>query len=353
MKITLAGYFGCKNLGDEAILQSIVAQIKKHDENHRITVLTSSPKKTKENYNVNTLNRKKISNIIAAIQYSNLVVFAGGSIFQDITSIRSLLFYLLHIIIAKFLNKRIILYSQGITPFKHFISKLLFKNIAIFADRITVRDRASLEYLNKIGFQKTVYISLDSALELVPLKIERKYNNTIALNLRPLHHLKKKSIPYYEITAALTTLIKKKKKKILYLPMHPDDLEIGIKLQMLVGEQHFKIAPKTNLPSELLSHIEQCDMLIGMRLHSLVFASVCSVPFIGINYDVKVNSFIDEFDQLKINLNEVTKEKILNSYENVTKNKTKYVLKIKNTLNNFQKMSEGNKLGDILEDETA
>lgn len=44
---------------------------------------------------------------------------------------------------------------------------------------------------------------------------------------------------------------------------------------------------------EFLSIIGNFDLLIGMRLHALVFAAVMQTPLLAISYDPKVDSFVN------------------------------------------------------------
>ena len=39
------------------------------------------------------------------------------------------------------------------------------------------------------------------------------------------------------------------------------------------------------------------DVLVGVRLHSLIYAAVMGVPMIGISYDPKVDSFLSSIQQ--------------------------------------------------------
>lgn len=43
----------------------------------------------------------------------------------------------------------------------------------------------------------------------------------------------------------------------------------------------------------MLREVGQCEVLIGMRLHSLIYAAGQRVPLIGISYDPKIDHFLD------------------------------------------------------------
>lgn len=50
-------------------------------------------------------------------------------------------------------------------------------------------------------------------------------------------------------------------------------------------------------PNEMLAIIANLDLLIGMRLHSLIFAAQNAVPMLGLSYDPKVAAFMKSIDQ--------------------------------------------------------
>lgn len=51
---------------------------------------------------------------------------------------------------------------------------------------------------------------------------------------------------------------------------------------------------------EFLSIIGNFDLLIGMRLHALVFAAVMQTPLLAISYDPKVDSFVNAIGEKPI-----------------------------------------------------
>ena len=91
-KVVLSGYYGFDNFGDEAILQVLVDNLKAI--NAEITVISKNPSKTSSIHDVKTVFMFNILGIIAAINRSDVVISGGGSLLQDVTSVRSLMYYL-------------------------------------------------------------------------------------------------------------------------------------------------------------------------------------------------------------------------------------------------------------------
>ena len=114
-KIVLSGYFGFDNLGDEAILYSIIQEVKKM-QNTEITVLSANPEKTSQKFGVAAVDRMSPKEVIRAIKNCDMFISGGGSLLQDVTSNRSLLYYLALLRLAKLFGKKVMIYSQGIGP---------------------------------------------------------------------------------------------------------------------------------------------------------------------------------------------------------------------------------------------
>ena len=113
-EIFIFGYYGFQNTGDEAILQVIVEQIKKNIPHAGLTVLSYKAAETMDKYNVRAISRNKYIDLIRAIKGSDIIISGGGSILQDATSVRSLLYYLAIIYLAKSLGKKTMFYGNGL-----------------------------------------------------------------------------------------------------------------------------------------------------------------------------------------------------------------------------------------------
>ena len=96
VKVAISGYYGFKNFGDEAILSVLVNHLKEH-ENIDITVFSSDKEYTSKTYSVNSVKRFDLKNVIKTIRETDVLISGGGSLLQDVTSFKSLVYYSLFI----------------------------------------------------------------------------------------------------------------------------------------------------------------------------------------------------------------------------------------------------------------
>lgn len=83
-----------------------------------------------------------------------------------------------------------------------------------------------------------------------------------------------------------------------FLPFHlPSDEEASRFCAERIGDlagtgSKVSIAPATDNPQDMLREVDACSLLLGMRLHSLIYAASRSVPLLGISYDPKIDHFL-------------------------------------------------------------
>lgn len=113
-KVLISGYYGFKNFGDEAILSVLVTHLKEVGAD--ITVLSSDTDYTAKKYSVNSVRSFDMVNVLKEIQNTDVLISGGGSLLQDVTSLKSLVYYSFIIALALLLNKKVIVFAQGIGP---------------------------------------------------------------------------------------------------------------------------------------------------------------------------------------------------------------------------------------------
>src|SRR5690554_3119505 len=183
--VLISGYYGYDNLGDEAILQALVDSLKEESADISIKVLSARPELTAERYQVSSIQRDKLSEIISVLKDTDLFISGGGSLLQDVTSWRSILFYLGQLYLARMMGVPGIIYAQGIGPVKRGINKKLISHVASRCQLITVRDQESYQLLLDYGVDRNL---IKTTVDPVFLLAEREWS-------QGARFLKKEGIP--------------------------------------------------------------------------------------------------------------------------------------------------------------
>lgn len=323
-RFVLSGYFGFKNFGDEAILSVLVKKLQANG--HRITIISSDPQYTKKQFrHIRSVYTFKFQDIIGAIAKSNVLVSGGGSLLQDVTSIKSLIYYLLVISIGLFLRKKVIIFAQGIGPIRSKFGQFLTKNILKHCDYVSVRDEKSLQLLNSWG--------INADLLCDPIFSTQtdcyKKNNILAVQLRDfktmnddfIDRLAQKvvqdfsdiEVEIYSFQDAIDKNICEKFEKALKM-LRPE-----LKTTLYTGLSN----------DEIIQKLAKAQYLIAMRFHAIIIGLISRVKVLSINYDIKVEKISKEFNIPMIELNksfanqfEELKNENLEYIDNIVKTKT-------------------------------
>ena len=128
---------------------------------------------------------------------------------------------------------------------------------------------------------------------------------------------------------------------------YPTDIEVSRFVAEKMSENAY-ILDKRYTPTQILGIIGRFDIMLSMRLHSLIFAAVQNVPMMGIIYDPKIEYYLKELDMPEVG--DVRKElldpdKIVKYSEEITENLTLYKEKL---LKSSEIMKKKAKENDIL-----
>lgn len=333
MKIVISGYYGFNNNGDDALLMSIINDVRAVNEKAVITVLSNSPADTKRNYGVNAVYRYNMFTVLAAIASCDLLVSGGGTLIQDATSTKSLLYYLTIIKLAKIFRKKVMLYANGIGPLNSFKNIEKTKRILNEVDLITLRDEASKKELEQIGVTKPeIRLTADPAFLLEPdfsgKEILTNYGIPEEHPLLCISVRKWKNNPenFEEIMAKFCDYAYEKHGIFsVFVPMqHKIDYAVAAAIKNKMKNRAIVIGANYQVPA-ILSLMHEMKLCVGMRLHSLIYSAGCAVPVIGIVYDPKVNGFMEYMGEDKfVTVEEITLEKmcefldeILGNYDSI------------------------------------
>lgn len=298
--IVISGYYGFGNTGDEAVLAGILATLKHLNIDARVTVLSADPERTMaEHSGVHSVHRYKPAQLLSAIRTADLVISGGGSLLQDVTSARSIHYYLFILQLARFFRRRTMIYAQGIGPLNRPGTRNKVASILNKTGAITVRDTDSQALLHSIGVkQDLVHLTADPSFMVEPdyasadaILAEHglQEEDFIGVALRPWW---KSGDWLPDIARGLTAASKKLGVKLVHIPMQQgEDLAVS----EAVDEGTVIHDPGAVRTAKAL--IGRCRLVVGMRLHSLIFAASEGVPFVPVVYDPKVESFAASVDQ--------------------------------------------------------
>lgn len=288
-KAIICGYYGQGNAGDEALLLAILARL---PQQIQPLVLSGNPQKTSQDYGVVCFSRKDIIKQIFRLGKDDLFIWGGGSLIQDVTSIKSPLYYLGLMFLAQLKGLKTIAYAQGIGPIKTPLINWLTKKILQKCDRVSVRDQASAKLLEN---WKIKYLIAADPVWALPSKmnpdLELLPAPRIAVNLRSHHLLTRDKIEI--LTEALKQLQAKTQANIILVPFQRSQDLVVCEIIAEKLSSHCQIIYLEN-PQELKGLWQEMELMIGMRLHSIIMAGSEKCPCFALSYDPKVTNLMRE-----------------------------------------------------------
>ncbi|WP_202080291.1 polysaccharide pyruvyl transferase CsaB [Caldalkalibacillus salinus] len=306
IKIMLSGYFGYDNAGDEAILSSVIQAIRTvAEEPVTFVVLSGNPEQTENVHRVKAIHRTDLKTIWAELKDTAIFISGGGSLLQDKTSPRTIPYYLAMIHLAQLAHVPVAVYAQGIGPVQR---KIFHKWIATTLKRvqyISVRDPKSKALLVdwKLPEQKVAQV-VDPVLLMSTDGIESATRllarENITLNAPPIMF----SIRQWaegdqdlKVVAQTCDALIEQGEEVLMVPMHyPEDAQVACEILSYMNHRaHILQEPYT--PQELSQIVSAGKLMVGMRLHALIFATAQDVPCLGLSYDPKIDAFMNMLGQ--------------------------------------------------------
>ncbi len=300
-KLVISGYYGFGNAGDEAMLAAILEAILDVIPNAEITVISGNPKDTMDKHGVKAISRLSPLPIIKALKGCDLLISGGGSLLQDVTSDRSLYYYLSIIRMAKWFNRPVMLYAQGIGPLLRERAKKAVAKVLNNVDLITVRDDISKQALLDLNIKTPIYVTADAVLSMHPVDSsigKRLLSQYDLKGVRPkigvaIREWKQEQQYHKNLAVALDRLSQECNADIIFIPMqHPQDTNESYKVASQMEHKPI-VLNRAYTTAELFALTGSMDVLIGVRLHALVFASLMEKPVVGISYDPKIDSFLE------------------------------------------------------------
>ncbi|MET3684217.1 polysaccharide pyruvyl transferase CsaB [Alkalibacillus flavidus] len=291
MKVVISGYYGFYNIGDEAILRSIVQRLRVEEPDVEIVVLSGDPRDTEARHGVTAIHRFDFLKIRRVLRGADGLISGGGSLMQDVTGWKSIPYYCAVIGLAKRYRVPVFAYAQGVGPIERSLGRRLLARTFRDVDAVSVRDHLSLALLREIGVTREIDVTADAVfgMNIDDFTLER--GDYVAVSVRPWAEDSR----YQNVLAEALDQID---ADIVFVPMQGDtdyDASFAVRKQMTrTSERRVHIMDAESSIDERLQIIAGARSLIGMRLHALIFAAVLETPFVALSYDPKIDAFAGE-----------------------------------------------------------
>lgn len=294
----ICGYYGYGNAGDRAMLLSLISGIRKINASAPLCVMSSSPKKTSGEFVVSSFYRYDIIAITRALRRSGTLIFGGGNLLQDKTSVRSLMYYLFVIRTAKRVGARVLIYANGLGPLS---DKNMPRVMSALngADRVSIRERDSFELCRKHGINAV--LTADPAFSLGTADKCAKRGGYFVI--AP----KNSADDEFEKIARIATMIKEKHRLTpVFAAMYPkQDGDLCARLANKTGG--LMLEDGITDYGIISRFVDGAEFVISSRLHALVCSAAAGCPMIGVGggkilglmREMGVSSFAsDSFDDV-------------------------------------------------------
>ena len=349
-RVVLSGYYGFRNLGDDAILLALRDRLHETVPGATLLALSRRPEETREKCGVAAANRFNPFTVRKAIKSASCFVSGGGSLLQDHTSTRSLLYYAALIRMAKHYGKRIMFYANGIGPVETAQDRKRVRAVSEMADVITLRDEESLSALRDMGVQNpNIRVTADPVYAMpggdrergLALLAERSVPTDkpiVGVSVRFASGMETNVAEFAKFCDALGETA-----TVVFIDMQQgmDGLAsaaVREKMQTTAYEVSAPYAPQTM--ADMLSCM---DVVVSTRLHSMIFAACSGVPVLGVVYDPKVSACAHALDMpLAGTLDAFDAEAALRALRDVLDNRAAYAGRLTARANELRERARGN-----------
>ena len=307
-RVGISGSYGGLNLGDEAILQSIIAQLRGAGP-MEITVFTRDAGDTLARHKVEhavpvrDLSRDEVLPEVAGL---DLFILGGGGILYD----KDASVYLREVGLAQESGVPVLVYAVSAGPLQDPTARSLVKDRLEGAAAVTVRERRARQLLEDVGVSG-IEVTADPAFLLEPEPLSADVLQREGLNeKRRLIGMSVREpgsaapdldeAHYHALLAnAADYVVDRLDADLVFIPMEPrqkDTQHSHAVVARMACAQRATVLKTEFTPAQLLSFMGHLDFAIGMRLHFLIFAALNHVPFVALPYSDKVLGFLEDLE---------------------------------------------------------
>ena len=320
---TIHGSYGTGNRGDNVILFQLLRFLERETPDAEVTVLCRDEERlgallsgefAGSSLKLQPLHhslKRRTLDVIRACMACDLFILGGGGLLWG-TASGNLGYWLTRPRMALFARRKLVFYAPGIYDIRGPRAKRMLEKVASKAHFISVRDRRGLQELVDAGVrEENVVLGADPAFQLPPADEDKGRALMEKIGLPGGRHIALSARDWKgRLSAGLFArfvlrLLEDPEATLIFFPFKTgglpsdtdrNDAEVGRRLMLTVPEafqRRIVLLGDDFSAEEYIDLMSQCDYLIGMRLHSLIFATLAGTPFAALPYDEKIETYMD------------------------------------------------------------
>lgn len=184
-RATLVGYYGYGNFGDTLTLEALCRELPYRKIYIPYAGREKGKPQARENKKIYYTGR--YLGVFRAILHSHEVIFGGGTLFQNTTSTRSLMYYSMIAFFSRLMRRRLRLIAGGVDGIRGRLPRAIAKRALLCFDTLSVRTERDRENLVRLTENRSVAHLPDAVFLHTPKKARMLPYATIILNAQNEH----------------------------------------------------------------------------------------------------------------------------------------------------------------------
>jgi polysaccharide pyruvyl transferase WcaK-like protein len=318
--LVFGGWFGSGNIGDDAILIGLRNLLSEAIPGVEIAALSTDVDHTKRVCGVEAFQLRSPRELLAphrmsdyhrVFSWADVCVLSGGTPIYDYDHISRIV----HCGLPGLLGRNLVCFGIGTKPVHSRAGKNIVRHLLGRAIAVSVRDRMSKTELIAIGVNEEIRVTGDSSLFITPRIPDEDTLRELGLVCEGSHvaicprALSEDHEGHYHAPLSIDVITRIRRSlaevadhlsnlgyRVVFIPMHDapfddDTAEIAIIRGMM---RNPSLAVNTIISPEMLRGLlSWMDLVVGLRLHSLILSASMGVPVVGLNYDPKIVGFME------------------------------------------------------------
>ena len=321
--VLIGGYYGFGNIGDEAILECILRDLRGLEPSLAFVIASGDPAETTGRHGVPAVAWTNVSALMAAAESCDLVLLGGGGLFHDYWPFEpdarltrdhaGISYYSGFSALAVLFDKPLMMYAVGVGPLLTAEGRKSTREAFLPANVIAVREAESRSILESLGVGRDrIHVTADPAFGLRSPAPEHSvaFQGEAGLSGSPrpwagvaLRHWDLGSPPRWEaeVASALDSFLDRHRGSVAFVPLQDgreplvNDADVAGRIRnRLRNGSRAVVVPRGSSLHDRAGVLAACDLVLGMRFHSLVFALAAGVPVVALAYDPKIRRLMVE-----------------------------------------------------------